>query len=166
MKTFVHILVASRATPANAEQAERRRPAGPSILLRVLLARRPVATRFDPAVTSEEVVIVLSLWRAYDSTVRATSITAAAGAAVVVITDDEASEVAALGGVVLVVSSEGTGFFPPLMPSPALAPAIVVGWRPLTCTAARDSDHTTRAGVPISSRNALMTASASTSSLL
>lgn len=75
---------------------------------------------------SEDVVVVFSLWRVYDSTVRAAAIAAEAGALVVAITDDESSEVTKHAGVVLVVPSEGAGFFPSLVPSLALAQAIAV----------------------------------------
>lgn len=75
---------------------------------------------------SADVVVIFSLWRVYDSTVRAAELAAEAGASVVVITDDEASEVTKHAGAVLVVPSEGAGFFPSLVPSLALAQAIAV----------------------------------------
>ena len=74
----------------------------------------------------DDVVVIFSLWRVYDSTVRAAAMAAAAGAAVVVITDDEASEVTKYATIVLTVPSEGAGFFPSLVPSLALAQAIAV----------------------------------------
>ncbi|KJC64234.1 transcriptional regulator, RpiR family [Agreia bicolorata] len=85
--------------------------------------------------TQDDVVVIFSLWRVYDSTVRAAAIAAAAGAAVVVITDDEASEVTKDATIVVVVPSEGAGFFPSLVPSLALAQAIAVE------VASRDVEH-------------------------
>ncbi|MBF4621324.1 MurR/RpiR family transcriptional regulator [Clavibacter sp. VKM Ac-2542] len=76
--------------------------------------------------TSDDVVVVFSLWRVYDSTVRATARAAAAGAEVIVVTDDETSEVTEHASTVIVVPSEGAGFFPSLVPSLAVAQAIAV----------------------------------------
>jgi DNA-binding MurR/RpiR family transcriptional regulator len=75
---------------------------------------------------TDDVVIVFSLWRVYDSTVRAATMAAEAGATVIVITDDEASEVTEHAETVLLVPSEGAGFFPSLVPSLTLAQAIAV----------------------------------------
>ncbi|OUE24384.1 MurR/RpiR family transcriptional regulator [Clavibacter michiganensis] len=75
---------------------------------------------------ADDVAVVFSLWRVYDSTVRAIGIAAARGMRVLVITDDVASEVAEHADAVLVVPSEGAGFFPSLVPSLSLAQAIAV----------------------------------------
>lgn len=76
--------------------------------------------------TAEDVVVVFSLWRVYDSTIRAAAMAQAAGCTVIVVTDDDASDVTQHAGTVLVVPSEGAGFFPSLVPSLALAQAIAV----------------------------------------
>jgi DNA-binding MurR/RpiR family transcriptional regulator len=74
----------------------------------------------------EDVAVVFSLWRVYDSTVRAVEIAAEAGAFVAVITDDDSSAVAEHADALVRVPSEGAGFFPSLVPSLAVAQAIVV----------------------------------------
>lgn len=76
--------------------------------------------------TADDVVVVFSLWRVYDSTVRAAARAAATGAEVIVVTDDETSEVTEHASAVIVVPSEGAGFFPSLVPSLAVAQAIAV----------------------------------------
>jgi len=75
---------------------------------------------------ADDVVVVFSLWRVYDSTVRAVEIAAKMGAYVVVITDDDAAEVCRHAKTVFIVPSEGAGFFPSLVPSLALAQALAV----------------------------------------
>ncbi len=74
----------------------------------------------------EDVAVIFSLWRVYDSTVRAIEIAAEAGAFLVVITDDDSSAVAKHADALVRVPSEGAGFFPSLVPSLAVAQAIVV----------------------------------------
>ncbi len=77
-------------------------------------------------VDAQDVVVIFSLWRIYDSTVRATEIAAEAGAFLVVITDDDSSAAAQYADALIRVPSEGAGFFPSLVPSLAVAQAIVV----------------------------------------
>lgn len=76
--------------------------------------------------TADDVVVVFSLWRVYDSTIRAAAMARATGCTVIVVTDDDASAVIHDADLVLVVPSEGAGFFPSLLPSLALAQAIAV----------------------------------------
>lgn len=78
------------------------------------------------SVGPEDLLIVISLWRVYDSTVRATELAHEAGARVVSITDTEGSRAARRGEPRIVVPSEGAGFFPSLIPALAVAQAIAV----------------------------------------
>lgn len=77
-------------------------------------------------VVADDVVVIFSLWRVYDSTARAARLAAAAGAHVVVVSDDHESEIVRHADTVLIVPSEGAGFFPSLVPSLAIAEAIAV----------------------------------------
>jgi DNA-binding MurR/RpiR family transcriptional regulator len=76
--------------------------------------------------TSDDLVIAISLWRVYDSTARAVDIANGLGARVVSITDNEGSPVAKYAAPRIIVPSEGAGFFPSLTGTLAVVQAIAV----------------------------------------
>ncbi|BCW46914.1 MurR/RpiR family transcriptional regulator [Arthrobacter sp. StoSoilB5] len=75
---------------------------------------------------AEDLVIAISLWRVYDSTIRAVDIAHNIGAPVVSITDSAGSPVAVHALHRIVVPTEGAGFFPSLTGAVAAVQAIAV----------------------------------------
>ena len=75
--------------------------------------------------SKDDVVISFSLWRPYSSTEFGTSHARTLGAHVTAITDDELSAVGRTADECIVVPSEGSGFFPSLVPSLLVAEMIV-----------------------------------------
>lgn len=75
---------------------------------------------------AEDLVIAISLWRVYDSTMRAVDIAHGIGAPVVSITDSAGSPVAVNAQHRIVVPTEGAGFFPSLTGAVAAVQAIAV----------------------------------------
>lgn len=75
---------------------------------------------------AEDLVIAISLWRVYDSTIRAVDIAHNIGAPVVSITDSAGSPVAVHAQHRIVVPTEGAGFFPSLTGAVAAVQAIAV----------------------------------------
>lgn len=75
--------------------------------------------------TADDVVIAFSLWRPYSSTEFGARHAKRLGAHVTAITDDELSEVGRNADECIVVPSEGSGFFPSLVPSLLVAEMIV-----------------------------------------
>lgn len=75
--------------------------------------------------SKDDVVISFSLWRPYSSTEFGTSHARTLGAHVTAITDDELSAVGRNADECIVVPSEGSGFFPSLVPSLLVAEMIV-----------------------------------------
>jgi len=75
---------------------------------------------------AEDLVIAISLWRVYDSTIRAVDIAHNIGAPIVSITDSAGSPVAVHAQHRIVVPTEGAGFFPSLTGAVAAVQAIAV----------------------------------------
>ncbi len=75
---------------------------------------------------AEDLVIAISLWRVYDSTMRAVDIAHNLGAPIVSITDSAGSPVAVHADHRIVVPTEGAGFFPSLTGAVAAVQAIAV----------------------------------------
>lgn len=75
---------------------------------------------------AEDLVIAISLWRVYDSTIRAVDIAHNIGAPVVSITDSAGSPVSVRAQHRIVVPTEGAGFFPSLTGAVAAVQAIAV----------------------------------------
>lgn len=75
---------------------------------------------------AEDLVIAISLWRVYDSTVRAVDIAHSLGTPIVSITDSAGSPVAVHADHRIVVPTEGAGFFPSLTGAVAAVQAIAV----------------------------------------
>lgn len=75
---------------------------------------------------ADDLVIAISLWRVYDSTVRAVDIARNIGATIVSITDSAGSPVAVGAQHKIVVPTEGAGFFPSLTGAVAAVQAIAV----------------------------------------
>lgn len=75
--------------------------------------------------TELDAVIAFSLWRPYSSTEFGVKHAKALGVHVTAITDDELSDVGSAADECLVVPSEGSGFFPSLVPSLLVAEMIV-----------------------------------------
>jgi len=75
---------------------------------------------------AEDLVIAISLWRVYDSTIRAVDIAHNIGAPIVSITDSASSPVAVHAQHRIVVPTEGAGFFPSLTGAVAAVQAIAV----------------------------------------
>jgi DNA-binding MurR/RpiR family transcriptional regulator len=94
--------------------------------VRLLDADVAALTNTLARVTSEDLVIAISLWRVYDSTVRAMEIAHNAGAAIASITDSAGSPVAEHAAQRIVVPTEGAGFFPSLTGAVAAVQAIAV----------------------------------------
>jgi DNA-binding MurR/RpiR family transcriptional regulator len=79
------------------------------------------ASRLGP----QDVLVVISFWRLYESAVRAAEQARRAGATVVALTDSASSALAQLAHHVLVVPAEGVAFFPSLTCGVAVAQALV-----------------------------------------
>ncbi|MFF1832154.1 MurR/RpiR family transcriptional regulator [Paenarthrobacter sp. NPDC058040] len=75
---------------------------------------------------ADDLVIAISLWRVYDSTMRAVEIAHSIGAPVVSITDSAGSPVAVNAAHRIVVPTEGAGFFPSLTGAVSAVQAIAV----------------------------------------
>ncbi|SEJ41862.1 transcriptional regulator, RpiR family [Arthrobacter sp. yr096] len=75
---------------------------------------------------AEDLVIAISLWRVYDSTMRAVEIAHNLGTPIVSITDSAGSPVAVHAEHRIVVPTEGAGFFPSLTGAVAAVQAIAV----------------------------------------
>ncbi|MFJ4210420.1 MurR/RpiR family transcriptional regulator [Paenarthrobacter sp. NPDC089675] len=75
---------------------------------------------------AEDLVIAISLWRVYDSTMRAVEIAHSIGSPVVSITDSAGSPVAVNAQHRIVVPTEGAGFFPSLTGAVSAVQAIAV----------------------------------------
>ncbi|AFR30446.1 MULTISPECIES: MurR/RpiR family transcriptional regulator [Micrococcaceae] len=75
---------------------------------------------------AEDLVIAISLWRVYDSTMRAVEIAHNLGTPIVSITDSAGSPVAVHADHRIVVPTEGAGFFPSLTGAVAAVQAIAV----------------------------------------
>jgi DNA-binding MurR/RpiR family transcriptional regulator len=75
---------------------------------------------------AEDLVIAISLWRVYDSTIRAVEIAHNIGAPIVSITDSAGSPVAVHAQHRIVVPTEGAGFFPSLTGAVTAVQAIAV----------------------------------------
>ncbi|GAA2853364.1 MurR/RpiR family transcriptional regulator [Paenarthrobacter ilicis] len=75
---------------------------------------------------AEDLVIAISLWRVYDSTMRAVEIAHNLGAPIVSITDSAGSPVAVHADHRIVVPTEGAGFFPSLTGAVTAVQAIAV----------------------------------------
>jgi len=75
---------------------------------------------------AEDLVIAISLWRVYDSTIRAVDIAHNIGAPIVSITDSAGSPVAVHAQHRIVVPTEGAGFFPSLTGAVTAVQAIAV----------------------------------------
>ncbi|MET3904315.1 MurR/RpiR family transcriptional regulator [Paenarthrobacter sp. 4246] len=75
---------------------------------------------------AEDLVIAISLWRVYDSTMRAVDIAHNLGAPIVSITDSAGSPVAVHADHRIVVPTEGAGFFPSLTGAVSAVQAIAV----------------------------------------
>lgn len=75
---------------------------------------------------AEDLVIAISLWRVYDSTMRAVEIAHSIGSPVVSITDSAGSPVAVKAQHRIVVPTEGAGFFPSLTGAVSAVQAIAV----------------------------------------
>lgn len=73
----------------------------------------------------DDVLVVVSFWRLYESAVRAAEHARRAGATVVALTDSASSPLARLAHHVLVVPAEGVAFFPSLTSGVAVAQALV-----------------------------------------
>ncbi|MGW9414651.1 MurR/RpiR family transcriptional regulator [Arthrobacter cupressi] len=76
--------------------------------------------------TPEDLVIVISLWRVYDSTLRAIEAARTVGTPIASITDSAGSPVAEHATQRIVVPTEGAGFFPSLTGAVAAVQAIAV----------------------------------------
>jgi DNA-binding MurR/RpiR family transcriptional regulator len=76
--------------------------------------------------SADDLVIAISLWRVYDSTLRSVNVAHGLGVRIISITDNESSPVAAHSDPRLIVPSEGAGFFPSLTPALALTQGIAV----------------------------------------
>ena len=94
--------------------------------VRLLDADVSALTNAVARLTSEDLVIAISLWRVYDSTVRAVEIARNVGTKIVTITDSAGSPVAKHASHGIVVPSEGAGFFPSLTGAVAAVQAIAV----------------------------------------
>jgi len=94
--------------------------------VRLLDADVATLTNAIARLTPDDLVIAISLWRVYDSTLRAVEIAHNLGAPIVSITDNAGSPVAEHAAHRIVVPSEGAGFFPSLTAAVAATQAIAV----------------------------------------
>lgn len=72
-----------------------------------------------------DVLVAISVWRPYESTLKAIELAREAGVTLVLITDDAVS-LGRDGDVIISVPSEGAGFFPSLVPALSIAQALAV----------------------------------------
>ncbi|RAX16570.1 SIS domain-containing protein [Pseudarthrobacter sp. AG30] len=94
--------------------------------VRLLDADVAALTNAVARLTPDDLVIAISLWRVYDSTVRAVDIAHQLGARIVSITDTASSPVAAHAVHKIVVPAESAGFFPSLTGAVAAVQAVAV----------------------------------------
>jgi DNA-binding MurR/RpiR family transcriptional regulator len=94
--------------------------------VRLLDADVAALTNAVARLTPDDLVIAISLWRVYDSTVRGVEIAHNLGAQIISITDSAGSPVAEHASHRIVVPSEGAGFFPSLTAPVAAVQAIAV----------------------------------------
>ncbi|MCA4135244.1 MurR/RpiR family transcriptional regulator [Arthrobacter sp. M4] len=94
--------------------------------VRLLDADVAALTNAVARLTSEDLVIAISLWRVYDSTVRAVEFAHSLGTPIAAITDSADSPVSTHAAHHIVVPSEGAGFFPSLTGAVAVVQAITV----------------------------------------
>ena len=94
--------------------------------VRLLDADVATLTNAIARLTPDDLVIAISLWRVYDSTIRAVDIAHNLGTPIISITDNAGSPVAEHAAHRIVVPSEGAGFFPSLTAAVAATQAIAV----------------------------------------
>lgn len=94
--------------------------------VRLLDADVAALTNAVARLTSHDLVIAISLWRVYDSTLRAVEFAHNVGTPIASITDSAGSPVAAHAAHRIVVPTESAGFFPSLTGAVSAAQAITV----------------------------------------
>jgi DNA-binding MurR/RpiR family transcriptional regulator len=76
--------------------------------------------------TRDDVLVAFSVWRPYESTLRAIALAREMGMGLVLVTDDPSSVEPQADDVIITVPSEGAGFFPSLVPALSVAQALAV----------------------------------------